>query len=175
MMTFLMDQNHIQIPDITLKNKNGETMKEYIERNSQHRTFTDPIIDKQMSEVLYLYNLFENKVLIKAITGASMDYKVSSSMKDVFRTIVNNHKQDRQYWIQAIKVIKLIYLNRYRQIMLMGLYPLMFFTFWLFTRMRYGKAGEDQESLEKVKCIFSTVTFYISGLISALLTFTLLQ
>lgn len=34
MIKFLMDENKIQIPDITLKNKNGETMKEYIERNS---------------------------------------------------------------------------------------------------------------------------------------------
>jgi hypothetical protein len=154
-------------------------MKEYVERNSQHRTFTDPIIDKQMSEVLYQYNLFENKVLIKAITGASMDYKVNSSIKDVFRTIVNNHRQDRQYWIQAIEVVKLIYLNRYRQILLMGLYPLMFFTFWLFTRMRYGSSRnsteeKDQESLEKVKCTFSTLLFYMSGLISSLMTFTLL-
>ena len=75
-------------------------MKEYIERTSQHRTFTDPIIDKEMSEVLREYNVFENKVLVKAITGATMDLKnFSLPLKDVMRSIVNNHRSDRQYWV----------------------------------------------------------------------------
>lgn len=73
-------------------------MKEYIERNSQQRTFTDPIIDKPMSEVLGEYNQYENKVLVKAVTGVSMDLKSGPEFKEIFRAIVNNHRQDRQYW-----------------------------------------------------------------------------
>lgn len=72
-------------------------------------------------------------------------------------------------------MVRIIFLNKYRDILLMSLYPLMFFMFWIFTKMRIGKAQEDSEEYEKIKCTLSSTIFYLSGMLSALLTFTMLQ
>lgn len=49
-----------------------------------------------------------------------------------------------------MRMVRMIFLNKYRDILLMSLYPIMFFMFWVFTRMRIGKALKDTDEYEKV-------------------------
>lgn len=67
-------------------------MKEYIERNSQLLTFTDPIAQKPMSLVFTKYNKYENRVLIKTIIGASSEMTFTMPFIDMLRALVNNYR-----------------------------------------------------------------------------------
>ena len=62
LMMFLM-QNSVKPATITLKNKNGETLKEFIERYSGATDGTDT------SDLLECYNISENRILVQAILG----------------------------------------------------------------------------------------------------------
>ena len=62
LMMFLM-QNSVKPAMITLKNKNGETLKEFIERYSGA---TD---DTVTADLLECYNISENRILVQAILG----------------------------------------------------------------------------------------------------------
>jgi hypothetical protein len=57
-MQFLM-QNSVKPAMITLKNKNGETLKEFIERYSGGTSN-----DNEMSDLLDCYNISENRILV---------------------------------------------------------------------------------------------------------------
>ena len=59
---FLM-QNSVKPAMITLKNKNGETLKEFIER------YSGASDDNEISDVLDCYNISENRILVQAILG----------------------------------------------------------------------------------------------------------
>lgn len=148
-------------------------MKEYIERNSQLLTYTDPIAQKPMSLVFTEYNKYENRVLIKTITGASSAMTFAMPMADVLRALVNNYRQDRQYWIQAVKVLRIMFLNQYRPYFFAALYPFMACMFWWFTSLRLAVDSDLQ--LEKVKCPVAITLFHVFGVMSAAMTFILLQ
>lgn len=62
LMMFLM-QNSVKPATITLKNKNGETLKEFIERYSGATDDTDN------SDLLECYNISENRILVQALLG----------------------------------------------------------------------------------------------------------
>jgi hypothetical protein len=73
MIKFMMDSNGMVMPDITLKNKSGETVREYIERNIQHSFHP---LEYNMKQIFDKYHKYENRILIKAIVGVTSQEKL---------------------------------------------------------------------------------------------------
>ena len=68
MVKFMMDSNAMYMPDITIKNKSGETVREYIERNLQHSFHP---LELNMKQIFSKYHKYENRILLKAIVGVT--------------------------------------------------------------------------------------------------------
>jgi hypothetical protein len=100
MVEWMMDCNALYMPDITLKNKNGETVREFMERNIQHSY--DPM-ELSMKDIFEKYHKYENRILVKAIVGVTSSEKFISpkslSHKEMLRSIFNNFRNDKEYMV----------------------------------------------------------------------------
>lgn len=176
LVEYLMQNSSLPL-DITIKNKNGETIKEYIERNQQ-----------DSDELIQVFNKYQNRILVRAVLGLSkFNFKstndavdqhnfqvLSLKFKDSVRALLNNYRHDKEYFKQAVGILTREYAHKYRILLIGAYYVFIMLSFNLFTLWRVDYTP-FQNVDKRPDCTLSYVIFHISIVMSTLLSIVIIN